>query len=192
MASGLPLVLLLSLGAPQSPARAELDAVATRIEQLKARHAAGEDVGRELLRLLVRAQELAVQIDSEEGRAPLPPPAIAPAGELRERADALHDEADRIAGALVQLEARIAHAHRAMISHPPELSPAPRALGGPVVARNAALSPSGAVVQAPARQAEEAHIRALMQERARLVVMLAQVRAQAAALEAEAQAAEQQ
>lgn len=191
MASGIPLVLLLSLGAPQSPARAELDAVATRIEQLKARHAAGEDVGRELLRLLVRAQELAVQIDQEEGRAPLPPPALAPASELRERADALHDEADRIAAALVQLEARIAHAHRIMVARPQESSPVVRAPGGAVVARNAALSPSGALPGASARQVDEAHVRALMQERARLVVLLAQVRAQAAALDAEAQAAEQ-
>lgn len=190
MASGLPLVLLLSLGAPASPERAELDAVATRIEQLKARHVAGEDVGRELLRLLVRAQELAAQIDQQEGRAPLPPPALAPAGELRERADALHDEADRIAAALAQLDARIAHAHRSLVSRPPESAGQSRAPGGAVVARNAALSPLGAQ-GAPVREVDEAHVRALLQERARLAALLAQVRARAAVLEAEAQAAEQ-
>ena len=112
MVSGLPLILLLAAGTPAWDARAELNAVATRIEQLKVRHMAGEDVGRELVALLVRAQELAGEIERREARAPMPPPA--PASELRERADALHDEADRIVSALTAVEGRIVQAHQAM------------------------------------------------------------------------------
>lgn len=181
MVSGLPLVLLLAAGNPAWDARAELNAVATRIEQLKVRHMAGEDVGRELVALLVRAQELAAEIDRREARAPQPPPA--PASELRERADALHDEADRIAAALAVVEGRIVEAHRAMTAKASQQRE--------VVANRAALSPLGSgPQQPPAIHAEEARLRNLLAERARLSAALSQVRAKAAALEAEARAAE--
>ncbi len=182
MVSGLPLVLLLVAGNPAWDARAELNAVATRIEQLKVRHMAGEDVGRELVVLLVRAQELAAEIDRREARAPAPPPA--PASELRERADALHDEADRITAALATLEGRIVQAHQAMTSRSAQSREA-------VVANRAALSPLGdGTQQPPAIRAEELRLRNLLAERARLAAALSQVRARAAVLEAEARAAE--
>lgn len=191
MGPGLPLILLLVAGTPAWDARAELDAVATRIEQLKARHMAGQNVGRELVALLVRAQELAAEIERREARAPLPAPA--PASELRERADALHDEADRIAAALGVLDARIVHAHRALTARPAQ-PPAhvERMPDGTVVARRAALSPLGSAAGgAPqAAQVDEARLRGMLAERARLEHLLAQVRTQAAALEAEARAAE--
>jgi uncharacterized coiled-coil DUF342 family protein len=179
MVCGLPLVLLLAAGNPAWDARAELNAVATRIEQLKVRHMAGEDVGRELVALLVRAQELAGEIERREARAPAPPPA--PASELRERADALHDEADRIASALAALEGRIVEAHQAMTARSQR--------GDAVVANRAALGAIGAQ-QPPAIHADEARLRNLLAERARLSAMLSQIRAKAAALEAEARAAE--
>lgn len=180
MVSGLPLVLLLVAGNPAWDARAELNAVATRIEQLKVRHMAGEDVGRELVALLVRAQELAGEIERREERAPMPPPA--PASELRERADALHDEADRIASALTAVEGRIVQAHQAMTARAQR--------GDAVVANRAALGAVPGAQQPPAIHADEARLRNLVAERARLTAMLAQVRARAAALEAEARAAE--
>ncbi len=184
MVSGLPLVLLLVAGNPAWDARAELNAVATRIEQLKVRHMAGEDVGRELVALLVRAQELAAEIDRREARAPQPPPAPASASELRERADALHDEADRITAALGAVEGRIVEAHRAMTARSAQQH-------DQVVANRAALSPLGSgPQQPPAIRADELRLRNLLAERARLAATLSQVRARAAALEAEARAAE--
>lgn len=191
MVLGLPLFLLLVAGAPAWDARAELNAVATRIEQLKARHLAGESVGRELVAELVRAQELVAEIERREARAPMPAPA--PASELREHADALHDEADRIAAALAGLEVRIVQAHRAM-SAPQAQAPerVERAPDGMVVASRAGFSPgsAAAVRPAPTHAAEAMQLRAMLAERARLAALLAQVRAQAAALEAEARAAE--
>ena len=141
---------------------------------------AGEDVGRELVALLVRAQELAGEIERREARAPAPPPA--PASELRERADALHDEADRIVSALTAVEGRIVQAHQAMTARAQR--------GDAVVANRAALGAGPGAQQPPAIHAEEARLRNLVAERARLTAMLAQVRARAAALEAEARAAE--
>ena len=189
MVLGLPLLLLLAAGAPAWDARAELNAVATRIEQLKARHLAGENVGRELVAQLVRAQELVAEIEQREARAPTPAPA--PARELRERADALADEADRIAAAVRSLDARIVQAHRAMVSPlPPDR--VERAQDGMVVANRAGFSPLGAGAVRPVQQphAEAMQLRAMLAERARLAGLLAQVRAKAAALEAEARAAE--
>lgn len=186
MVLGLPLLLLLAAGAPAWDARAELNAVATRIEQLKARHLAGENVGRELVGQLVRAQELVAEIERRESRAPTPAPA--PASELRERADALHDEADRIAAALGSLEARIVQAHRAMAA-PPAPGRVERAPDGMVVANRAGFSPGGAGRSAQPH-AEAMQLRALLAERARLAGLLVQVRAQAEALEAEARAAD--
>ncbi len=189
MASGLPLLLLLATAAPARDPRVELDAVATRIEQLKVRHLAGQDVGRELVALLIRAQDLVGEIERREARAPTPPPAAA--SELRERADALHDQADRIAAALGTLDARIVHAHRALSARQQAPDRIERTPDGTVVARRAALSPLGpsAPPQASSLE-EEARLRAMLAERARLEHVLAQVRIRAAALEAEARAAE--
>src|SRR5574341_6904 len=93
------LALLLSADPVVDPARAELGRVAARIERLKARKLAGEDVTLELEGLLVRAQELAQEIERARRGGGVPP--VAPPGpspeELRERADALRDESDRIA-----------------------------------------------------------------------------------------------
>jgi hypothetical protein len=103
------LALLLAVEPVADPARAELDRVASRIERLKGKQLAGEDVTLELERLLVRAQELAQRIERER-RPAAPPPVVAPGPppeELRERADALRDESDRMAMQLRELDRRI-------------------------------------------------------------------------------------
>lgn len=94
-------------------AEAELAELAPRIESLKREVAAGRSAG-ELERLLTRAQELAALLE-RLGRAgaPLPARTDAPdAQELRERADALRDRADRLAAVLPALERRLAEASR--------------------------------------------------------------------------------
>ncbi len=95
-------------------ARAELAALATRIEALKREVAAGHAGRGELQPLLARSQELAARI--EQLQPPRGVPAVAPAGpdaqELHERADALRDRADRIDRGLQQLEARIGELRR--------------------------------------------------------------------------------
>jgi prefoldin subunit 5 len=99
---------------PADPARAELDRVAARIERLKARQLAGEDVSAELERLLVRAQELAQRLERRrrgEGPAVVPPPGPTPE-ELREQADAMRDERDRLASQLKELDGRIEEARK--------------------------------------------------------------------------------
>lgn len=105
------LALLLAAAPVADPTRAELDRVASRIELLKGRQLAGEDVALELERLLVRAQELAQRIEQERARrgVALPPPVSPglPPEELKERADALRDESDRIAMQLRELDGRI-------------------------------------------------------------------------------------
>lgn len=185
MFAELTLVITLGTATPALEARAELDAIATRIEQLKMRHLAGEDVGRELGRLLVRAQELAERIDRQEGRAALPP-AAAPAGELRERADALHDEADRVVAALHGLDLRIDALRHALAAPPPHAATQQRA----VVARGASVSRAPAARPGATFAEDHARLRALEVQRLRLVDHLARVRAEAAALEAEAAAQE--
>ncbi|ABC84002.1 hypothetical protein [Anaeromyxobacter dehalogenans] len=182
MLAELTLVITLGTATPALEARAELDAIATRIEQLKMRHLAGEDVGRELGRLLVRAQELAEAIDRQEGRAALPP-AAAPAGELRERADALHDEADRVVLAIRSIDLRMGELRRALAQ--PSHGPAQQRA---VVARGASVSRAPA--QGSTFAEDHARLRALEVQRLRLVDHLARIRTEAAALEAEAAAQE--
>jgi hypothetical protein len=85
-------------------AQAELAALAPRIEALKREAAAGRGATAELERLLGRAQALAAVL---ERTAPAPPRAPAPgpdSQELRERADALRDRADKEATALAEVE----------------------------------------------------------------------------------------
>jgi hypothetical protein len=103
------LALLLAADPVVDPARAELDQVASRIEQLKKYRLAGEDVTQELERLLAHAQELAQRIERARRGAAVPTTSERglPPEELRERADALRDESDRIAIRLRELDAKI-------------------------------------------------------------------------------------
>jgi hypothetical protein len=175
MSSGFLIALLLAAATPEhEAARAELDAVAARIEQLKVRHAAGEaGVLPELHRLLVRAQELALTLDridriDRSGRPVGHPPvrrAAPTAEELRERADAARDEADRIGSALQETEARLAELRAGAL--------APRA-------RFTSAGPG------PAPAEREQGIARLEAQRARLARALVVVLAQAGRLEAEA------
>lgn len=115
MIPGLALAALLLSLAPDAEApdvRAELDACARRIEELKARRADGEIAGRELERLLRRAQDLAAEL--ERTAQEIPPAEASPSPEeLRERADAARDEADRLAAEIASLDVKIADARRA-------------------------------------------------------------------------------
>ncbi len=161
------LLLLLAAADPGEPAKAsaaqaELEECAERIEALKSR----QEVGRELDRLLRRAQELAGQL--ERTASDLPPAPAAPAPEeLRERADAARDEADRLTAEISALDVRIQDARR---GHGDP--------GGPV-ARAALATPSGGDP-----------VRALLAERAALAERRARAVAEASRLDREARAAE--
>jgi hypothetical protein len=176
----LTLALALAAGSPDpgtlDAARAELSALAGRIETLKQRNLAGEQNGRELERCLVRAQELAAEIERRAAAEPAPAPAAPSPEELRERADALHDEADRVAAAVNELDVRIDAARR--VTAPSRAPVMTRAVvaGGPV------RGPS------PAAAAADGHLRALLAEREQLVARLARARAAAAQADEEARA----
>jgi hypothetical protein len=180
-----PVLLMLALGAPSAEvqaAHAELDAVAARIELLKARHAVGDDVARELHRLLVRAQELSHVIERGSARArPARPLVLAPSPEeLRERADAGRDEADRLASVMEGLDERIAALRRA------EAGARPPARARPDEATFAsAVAPSRAVAEPSPR------LRALVAHRAMLAERLVAVQAEIDRLEAEARRLEE-
>lgn len=168
MISGVVLALALAADAP-SPARAELDACAERIEELKARRSAGASARRELERLLIRAQELAAELERTRAELPPSPHALAPE-ELRERADAARDEADRLAAEIAELDVKLGDARRlAAAEHDRQVARA--AMGGP---------PSGAVER----------VRALSARRAALAERRVRAEAAAARYEAEARAAE--
>ncbi len=156
-------------GPPESgDARAELDACAARIEELKARRRAGLEAERELERLLVRAQELAIEL--ERTRAALPeavPPSPSPE-ELRERADAARDEADRLSAEIAELDVKLGDARRNTDS----------AMAG------------AALGVAPASPAVLARLRELQVRRHVLAQRRAAAEQAAARLEAEARAAE--
>jgi chromosome segregation ATPase len=105
----LPLALLLA-GTPElDAAHLELDTCATRIEELKAERRRGQSSRRELERLLVRAQELAEELQRARSELPLAPLAPSPE-ELRERADASRDHADRLSAAIAELDVKIGDA----------------------------------------------------------------------------------
>ena len=175
MFPGLALSLLLASSPDVDGARAELDACAERIEELKARRQAGQATGRELERLLVRAQELAAELatELERSRAELPPVTLAPSPEeLRERADASRDEADRLAAEIAELDVKIGDVRR--LAHAEQDPTVSRAVLG------TGARPSGT----------SERLRALLQRRAALAERRAQAEADAARDEAEARAAD--
>jgi DNA repair exonuclease SbcCD ATPase subunit len=149
-------------------AHAELERCAERIEELKAR----QELGRELDRLLRRAQELAAQLERSAEQDPSLG-AAAPLGptpeELRERADAARDEADRLAAEIAALDVRIQDARR--IRGDPDAAVGTAALG-----------------EVPGRGNDR--LRALLAERVALARRRAAAEAEAAQLEADALAAE--
>jgi chromosome segregation ATPase len=110
---GLAIVMLLASGADGEvpDARKELDACAERIEELKARRFEGEFARRELERLLVRAQELAEELERTRQALPAAPAAPSPE-ELHERADAARDEVDRLSAEIAELDVKIGDARR--------------------------------------------------------------------------------
>jgi len=174
-------------GSPDASAlRRELDAVADRIEQLKARRLAGESVEGELEPLLVRSQELADELGRARPEPPAAPPGAAPGDADRERADELRDQAatlrlqaQHLTGALIALEARIASALRAATDSAPPTS------GDPSLPRAtfaSTLPGDGEPSDAAARTA----IAALVQQRGRLEARIRALRTEAAMLEAEA------
>jgi hypothetical protein len=170
MFQGIALALLLCAPSPSLDAhRAELDNLAGRIQELKLRQIHGENVRRELERLLVRAQELAGSIEAELHHAGALPLALPPSpDELRERADAARDEGDRLAAAIHALEIRITTASN-------ELH----------------MARFGAALSTPHPDAERhRRLRVLVEQRQLLSRRLAAALAEAARLEAEAKAIE--
>lgn len=173
MLPGFTLALLLAAGpdADAGDARKELDQCAGRIEELKAQRRAGELARRELERLLVRAQELAAELERTRQQLPSSPPSAPSPEELRERADAARDEADRLAAEIAELDVKLGDARRAARSEQ----------DGTVA--NAVLGSSP-----PPHAAERA--RELAARRAALAQQRARAEAAAARYEAEARAAE--
>lgn len=171
MAPGLLIAALLA--ADPGDARAELDACARRIEALKAHRKSGEEAGRELERLLRRAQDLAAELErTAAGLPPMPAPEGPSPDELRERADAARDEADRLAAEIAMLDIRIGDARRA--AHLDEAAAVERAAFGHEAA------PSSALLR----------VRELQARRAALSVQRAAAESEAARLDREARAAE--
>lgn len=216
MILGAALALLLAADpapAPaRDPARVELEQVAARIERLKARKLAGEDVTLELERLLVRAQDLVQRIEQARRgeRVPeAPEPGPSPE-ELRERADALRDEHDRLAGELRDLDARIEVVRRerrveagleslaqerALFGDPGARGISPKATGTggePVDDSGALFGPrSGADVDDRSQGTALQRLDRLRAERARIVARQAALQAEADALDAQARRTEE-
>jgi hypothetical protein len=173
MIAGTALLILLAAGEPSGPAlargtRAELEECAERIEVLKAHHSDGA----ELQRLLRRAQELAAQLErANAASADQVPAAAAPSpDELRERADAARDEADRLSAEIAAIDVRLEDARRA---EPGDGMQRAAIASVPVVSGDAKL-------------------RALRHERAVLAARRAGALAEATRLEAEARDAERE
>jgi prefoldin subunit 5 len=183
------LLIAVLAGAPEVEAlRRELDAVAARIEHLKARAQAGESVDGELEPLLVRSQELAEQIEGALPEPPSPPAEASSADAARERADelrgeaaALRAQAQRLGTALAGIDSRIGAALRATTAtaeRAPSSSP-PRATLAIVTHRTAQGSPGAAA---------ETALAPLIAERARVEAQVEALQAEAGRLEAEANA----
>lgn len=115
-----PLLLaaMLAAGPDVDGLRRELDDVAGRIEELKARRRAGAAVeDGSLERLLVRSQELAEELERARPRPQRTPPAGADPGctqvdELREQAAVLREEAASLFEEAIQVNAELARAVR--------------------------------------------------------------------------------
>jgi hypothetical protein len=208
------LALLLAADPVVDPERAELDRVAVRIERLKERQRTGDEVGAELERLLVRAEELAQRIERRRrgervrGASPVGPDPQ----ELRERADALRDERDRVAARMAELDVQISAVRRerrveaGLDSLAQESSlfgdtgasrvSRPGAAGGeeppPVdpAAPAATFGPrtEGSVTEAPRRITALQRLDRLRAERATLAARHAALDAEATALDAQARA----
>jgi len=188
MTLGNLILIAVLAGSPDVEAlRRELDGVAERIEQLKARAQAGEQVEGELEPLLVRSQELAEQLEQALPQSPTPPPAQESADAARERADELRGEAAALRGqvqqakaALSAVEARIAEALRAATSRQePAIAPAgfAHSSGARSTPRTSEPAPGAAAALGP-----------LVEERARLEARIEALGAEAARLMAEANA----
>lgn len=168
----LTVVMLLAAGADADArqARRELEACAARIEALKAQPEAGELARRELDRLLVRAQELAHALERAGQPVPTLPAAPSPE-ELRERADAARDEADRLAAEIALLDVKLNDARRQ-------------------VHADADASFARATLGAAAPSSQLERVRALTIQRAALARRRALAEAAAQRYEADARAAE--
>lgn len=167
----LTIVMLLYGADGDAPkARKELDSCAERIEELKAQRRAGELERRELERLLVRAQELAAELERTRQAIPAAPAAPSPE-ELHELADAMRDEADRVGAAIAELDVKLGDARRLL-----------RAEGDATMAR-ATLGGRSAPTLAE-------RVRALSVQRAALAERRVQAESAADRYEAEARAAE--
>jgi hypothetical protein len=178
MLSALALAVLLAADPAPNPAelRRALDGVAERIAELKARALEGEDVHAELEPLLVRAQDLADALDrASPGPAATRPPS-AQVEDLRARADALYEEADALAGALAELEARISAALAAG-ARPLPGAPAPLPVS-PIAAPSPRRCDEGAPPAAPPPA-----VAPLLAERARLKARVRVLLAEASALD---------
>jgi hypothetical protein len=172
--------------------RRELDAVAGRIEALKARRLAGEPVEDELGPLLVRSQELAIELERlrpETGAPPAaaPPgdPVREPAEELHERATALRDEADHLLRACAVLDARILVALRSATAAPPGPDGGPRAEPAWAPAAGSAAPPPPPPPRSPITA-----IAPLVEQRMRLELRARLLEAQADRLELQARGLE--
>jgi hypothetical protein len=183
------------LEADAASLRRELDAVAGRIEVLKARRLAGESVEGELWPLLVRSQELASQLERLRPESSAAPAAAGAddseqkrADDLRERAGLLREEADRLLRARAALDARILAALRSATSQEtsPEAGTQPAQPAWPAHAAQA----SGGAAPAPRQRSLALAIGPLVEQRMQLDLRVHLLEAQADQLEAQARALE--
>jgi hypothetical protein len=177
MISELLTIALLAAGPDVHALRRELDAVAGRIEVLKAKRLSGESVEGELNALLVRSQELAEELEQASPAAPsTSPPADAArerAEELRDRASTLRDEADRLSRKLALIEARIAAVLRSAIAprlsvRPPEPGPSHASLTNANVSAAPAPAAPALAPLVEQRAQMESRVQALEREAAEL------------------------
>jgi len=195
LAPALLAAILASGPGPDAAAlRGELDEVAGRIEALKARRMAGQDVEGELEPLLVRSQELAEELERLRPEASSPAAGASPevpardrADEIRERANLLRDEADRLLRACAALDARILAALRNATA-----APAQAGGGAPPASPAWAAAASDGTPASASRPGSLANaIAPLVQQRMQLGLRARLLEAQAARLELEAQALEE-
>lgn len=186
--SVLLLATLLAAGPDVAALRHELDAVAARIEELKARRQAGESVEGELTALLVRSQDLAEEIERARPR-PLPPASASAADpqqelvdELRDHAAMLREEAEAVAAELEAVDGEIAEALRGALDP-----------GAPAASREgSAATRLQIVTQGALPLAGRSDLRWLMERRKLLVASGRALQVQASHLDAAADALERE